>query len=157
MRLPIRKYRNDGNAREPGMMPVRDMIDRLMDDNFWGPFAREHRGGWMPRVDVSETSQEFRIEVDAPGVDPKQVNISVEDGVLSISGKTEEKREEEGETFYRMEREYGSFRRSMELPAGADTEHIAATAKNGVIHIVVPKKPEAQRKPITIKVQDSAA
>lgn len=163
MKLPVR--RNQSRNADNGIVPLNDMMDRWFDDNFWSPFELMRRGpqqmsmrggraGWMPRVDVSETDKEVRVKINAPGVDPAQVNISVEDNVLIVSDTTEEKKEEKGETFYRMEREYGSFQRSMELPSGADTDKIEATAKNGVIWVTIPKKPEAQRKAITVKVQD---
>jgi len=164
MKLPIR--RNQPQESESSIVPLRDMMDRLFEDSFWSPFelmrrtpqmiSQGSRGGWMPQVDVSETDKEIRVKVNAPGVDPNQVNISVEEDVLTISGRTEEKREEKGENFYRLEREYGSFQRSMELPHGADTDKIEATAKNGVIHIMISKKPESRRKAITVKVQDKS-
>lgn len=162
MRLPIQRNRRDDRADEFSVMPLRSALDQFFEDSFWNPWElmrmprmlQPGRNGWMPRVDLSETDKEIRVKVNAPGVDPKQINISVEDTILTISGKTEEEREKKGENFYHMEREVGSFQRSLELPAGADTEKIEATSAKGVISIVIPKKPEAQRRAISVKIQD---
>jgi HSP20 family protein len=156
MQLPVRR-----NNRENNDWNDFSMVPSFFDEAFgnsW-PFGRMPRmltnqNGWMPRIDVSETDKEIRVTVNAPGVDPKQINISVEDNVLFISGKTDQKKEEEGETFYRMERETGSFHRSLELPRGADPNNVQATSEKGVVYITVPKNPESQRKPIEVKVQE---
>jgi HSP20 family protein len=161
MRLPIRRNQSSERGDDFSITPLRGSLDQFFDDSFWNPWEMMRvprfmsmRSGWLPKVDMSETDKEIRIKIDAPGVDPKNVNISVDDNALSISGKTDEKREEKGETFYRMEREIGSFQRSFELPRGAATDKIEARADKGVLIITIPKKPEAQRKPITVKVQE---
>jgi HSP20 family protein len=156
MQLPVRRTNRENNGWNDF-----SIVPSFLDDAFGNlsPFGHmqrmlNNRNGWMPRIDVSETDKEIRVTVNAPGADPNQISISVDDNVLTISGKTEQKKEEKGETFYRMERETGSFHRSIELPGGADTNSIQATAEKGVVYITVPKKPDSQRKPITIKVQD---
>ncbi len=163
MKLPIQRKENQLANNEMGIVSMQDMMDRFFDDSFWSPFDLMHRispttmrgrAGWMPRIDVSETEREIRVKVNAPNVDPSQVNVSLEDDMLTISGKTEDTNEEKGETFYRIEREYGAFQRSIQLPSGADTEKIEAIAKNGVIQVLIPKKPESQKKSITVQVQD---
>lgn len=162
MQLPVRRNQK-GREDELSVTPWRSPIDQLFDDRFWNPWEIMRmprifpgsRAAWLPKLDMSETDKEIRVKVDAPGVDPKQITISVEDTILTISGKREEKREEKGENFYRMEREVGSFQRSLELPTGTDTTKIEATSHAGVIDITIPKKPEAQRKPITVKVQEN--
>jgi HSP20 family protein len=170
MRLPVRRNRQQERGEEYSITPVQNTLDQFFADSLWNwnpwdmmrlpagqagmPRMMTNRAGWMPKVDMSETDKEIHLKINAPGVDPKHINISVDDHVLTITGRTEEKREEKGENFYRMEREAGSFQRSLELPVGADTDKIEATSDKGVINITIPKKPEAQRKPINVKVQE---
>jgi HSP20 family protein len=163
MQLPVRRTRQQERGEEYSITPLRNTLDQFFDDSLWNwnpwdmmrmPRMMTNRAGWLPKVDMSETDKELHLKVNAPGVDPKQITIAIEDNVLTISGKTEEKREEKGENFYRMERETGSFQRSLELPRGADTDKIEATSAKGVISIIIPKRPEAQRKPVSVKVQE---
>jgi HSP20 family protein len=104
---------------------------------------------WSPRVDVEETDKEIVVKADLPGVDPKAVEISVENGVLTVRGEKEET-EERKKNYHRVERFTGSFYPAIPLPPGADAERVSATSANGVVTITVPKKPEAQPKKITV-------
>jgi HSP20 family protein len=105
---------------------------------------------WMPRVDVSETDKAFIVLADLPGVDPKQVDISMDEGVLTIKGTKNEEREEKGKNFHRTERFTGSFYRAIELPGGIDEAGVIAATANGTITITIPKKAGAQPKKVTI-------
>ena len=84
----------------------------------------------------------------------EKINIEADENTLVISGSTEKEEEEKGESWYRAERESGEFRRAFELPNGCDVENIDANAKHGSLMIVIPKKPEAQKKKVDIKVRD---
>jgi len=147
---------------ERNFTSLQNVFSQLFDDSFWRPFespffdSRSFFGrslqGWLLKVNVSETDNEIRISANIPGVDPEKVNIEIDNHSLILSGSTEEEKEEKGESFYRLERETGEFRRSFELPASADTENIKATVKHGILRITIPKKPEAQKKKVEVSV-----
>jgi HSP20 family protein len=109
---------------------------------------------WAPRVDVSETDKAFMVKADLPGVEPKDVEVSVRDGVLTLKGEKREQREEKQKNFHRTERFVGRFFRSIPLPAGADEEHVEAITTKGVLTVSIPKMPEAQPKKIAVKAQE---
>jgi len=123
-------------------------------NRFFGPLSetdRTAKHAWSPRVDMSETDKVFTLVADLPGVDPKEVEISIEDGVLSIKGEKKEEHEEKGKNFHKTERFVGSFYRQIVLPSGADEEKVTATSSNGTITISILKKPSAQPKKVVIK------
>jgi len=107
---------------------------------------------WSPRVDVSENDKVFVVKADLPGVDPKDVDISIRDGVLLVKGEKKTEKEEKKENFHRVERFQGSFYREIPMPSGVDENNISATTTKGVVTIIIPKKPEAQPKKVTVKV-----
>ena len=109
------------------------------------------RDTWVPALDVRESQDRFDVTVDLPGLEPDDVNVTFEDGMLSISGKREFSAEDRGETWHRIERSFGTFARSMRLPQTADTERIEATFEKGVLTVSVPKTEQA--KPRTIEVR----
>ncbi len=105
---------------------------------------------WTPRVDVKEEAQRFVIQCDIPGVDPNDIDISMEKGVLSIRGERKSNAVTEGERFTRVERSHGLFHRRFGLPDSADADSISAQGKHGVLEIVIPKKPEQTPRRIQI-------
>ena len=167
MKLPILRKKAEPTKKmsvfDRDMMPLRDVMNRLFEESVWDPFRRSSWTfptiaieEWMPRADVSETDKEITIKVNAPGVDPAKIKVSVEDSTLIISGKTEEEREEKGKTFYRLEREQGEFSRSFTLPESADSNNISAESENGTVTLVIPKKPmntESKKQEIEVKVK----
>jgi HSP20 family protein len=130
-------------------------MDRMFDA-FWdrGTLAPRTRGGFdfYPQVDVSETDQEVRVEADLPGMEAQDVDLSVSHNVLTIRGEKKHEREERGETFYRSERSYGSFERSIPLPQGVDAEQANAAFEKGVLTVTFPKVTASEdKKQITVK------
>lgn len=105
---------------------------------------------WAPRVDIREDEQQFVILADVPGVDPAQIEVSMDKGVLSISGTRESASAEAEGKFTRVERSRGSFHRHFTLPDTADAEGISASGKFGVLQITIPKKVQATPRRITI-------
>lgn len=105
---------------------------------------------WQPRVDIKEEPKRFVIAADIPGVDPKDIEIHMEKGVLTIKGERNAETKTEDGKFTRVERVHGSFYRRFALPDTADAEQIRATGKHGVLEIVIPKKAEAAPRRITI-------
>ena len=131
--------------------PFRKEMDTLLE-RFFGNSPRGAAGGrgWSPQMDVEETAQEFIVKADIPGVDPKAVEVTVENGVLTIRGEKKEEREQKDKNYHRVERFSGSFYRSVALPPGVDAEKVTATSAHGVITVTVPKKAETQPKKITV-------
>jgi len=107
----------------------------------------------VPRMDVYETDKDIVAEVEAPGVKPENIDISLRDGVLTIKGQGEEKKEEKDKNYYRKEIRKGYFERSVVLPTEVKEEEVKATYKDGVLKIVMPKKEEKETKGTKIKVE----
>ncbi len=129
--------------------PLRDLLG--MEDEFERALGRSGtRHAWAPTMDVRETDDHFEVAVDLPGLEPGDVSVTFEDGVLTISGKREVGTERSDETYHRIERSYGSFARSIRLPRTADGEKIEASFDKGVLTVTVPKAEVA--KPRTIEV-----
>ena len=106
---------------------------------------------WTPAVDIKETEKEFLIHADIPGVDPNDIDVHMEDGLLTIKGTRESEKKEEREGYKRIERQHGSFYRRFSLPDTANADKISAKCKNGVLDIVIPKQEKAQPRKIEVK------
>lgn len=109
---------------------------------------------WSPAVDIKEDANKFVIHADIPGVKPEEIDINMENGVLTIKGekKSESKTEKEG--YKRVERTYGSFYRRFSLPDTANAEAISASSKHGVLEIVIPKREAVLPKKINVKAAE---
>lgn len=130
--------------------PFRDLLS--VEDEFERLLGRPSaRMAWAPALDVRETEDRFEVTVDLPGMEPADVGVTFEQGVLTVSGKREFSSETKDETYHRIERSYGSFARSIRLPHTADAEKIEASFDKGVLSIRVPKAEAA--KPRTIEVK----
>jgi HSP20 family protein len=144
-------------------------IDRLFDDfgmSFRWPFGRslfaaeplfrrELSRPKMPAVDVVESDNGYEITADLPGMEEKNIEVKVTDGVLTMKGERQEEKEEKKKDYYLHERSFGSFQRSFELPESVDADKIEATFKKGVLTVKLPKKSEAQKP--TKKIEIKAA
>jgi HSP20 family protein len=107
---------------------------------------------WVPAVDIKEETQQFVIEADIPGVEPKDIEISMENGVLTLKGDRQSITQNDSQNYKRVERTYGSFYRRFSLPDTADPEKVTASGKNGVLQITLPKRELAQPRKITVQV-----
>jgi HSP20 family protein len=134
---------------------MRKEMDRLWGSLFEGGLKRGGNGEvqWIPSLDLSETKSDLVVNAELPGIDPKDVDISLNDGLLTIQGERKQEKEEKGEDFHHIERTYGSFSRSVRLPKEVKQDKINASFKNGVLKIVLPKSEEAKKKEIKIKVE----
>ncbi len=108
-------------------------------------------GAWLPPVDIHEQENQFVLNVDLPGVDPKAVEITSDRGVLTIRGRREDVRSEAREGYRRIERINGEFQRRFSLPETADVQNIKAKAVNGVLEVAIPKLAQAQPLRITVE------
>ena len=106
---------------------------------------------WVPRVDIKEEAERFVILADLPGVDPAQIEVNMDKGVLSIKGERKAELATENERYSRVERAHGVFYRRFALPESANPDGIAATGRNGVLEISIPKRPEASPRRINVQ------
>jgi len=107
--------------------------------------------GWAPDVDVVDRKEEVVLRADLPGLTEKDIQLTFQDGNLTIRGERKEEKEAKEEDYYCSERWYGSFSRTLALPAGVETEKISATFKDGVLEVHLPKTKKAEGKKIEIK------
>jgi HSP20 family protein len=119
----------------------------------WPELLRSTIATNVPAVDVAETDQDYTITAEMPGMDEKDIELTVVGDLLRIRGEKREEKEEKRTDYYVSERRYGSFERSFTLPAGADREKIAAAFSKGVLTITLPKRPDAQTSPRKIAVK----
>jgi HSP20 family protein len=132
---------------------LRREMDRLWDDYF-GPGRRALKPMEMefaPAVDVKETADQIVIKAEVPGIDAKDINISITGDVLTIKGEKKSEHEEKEENYHLVERSYGSFARSLVLPAAVDMDKIEAKYDKGVLTVTCTKKEEVKPKAIEIK------
>lgn len=106
---------------------------------------------WAPRVDIKEENERFLIQADIPGVDPKDIEISMDKGILSIKGERTTEARDETERYTRVERSRGVFYRRFALPDSADAEGIRASGRHGVLEISIPKRPETTPRRIAVE------
>jgi len=134
---------------------MRNEMDRLFESFLVGrPLRRVwEEGEWLPALDLTETAREVIVKAEIPGLEPKDIDISLSQNVLTIKGEKKRKREEKEEDYHLVERSYGAFTRSVELPVEVNSEKISASYKNGILRIVLPKSEEAKKKEIKIAVQ----
>lgn len=142
------------SVRLAGRDPFFSLFDRFLDDDFFGGLANRAEGesrNWLPPVDLIENDTAFIATVDLPGLTKKDVEVALEDNVLTLSGERNfENKEGNGTKFRRVERSYGSFRRAFTLPPGVDTSKVDAIFKDGVLTLTMPKSETAKPRKISI-------
>ncbi|HPP66416.1 MAG TPA: Hsp20/alpha crystallin family protein [bacterium] len=136
--------------------PFRELDDiRSGFDKFLDRFKTDFYGEnlWSPAVDITDTGDSLVIKAEVPGFDKKNINISVAGDTITISGKTQEEKEEKKAQYLYRERVSGSFTRSFTLPVPINREKVKATCKDGILEIVLPKAEEAKAKEIKVNVE----
>lgn len=135
-----------------GLSTLRREMDRLFDRfaDFDLPELR-WSGEWTPALDVSETKDAIIVKAEVPGIDPSKIEVTLEEGLLTIKGEKTEEKEAKDEQVYRRERVYGAFARAVRLPTTVDANKVDATFKNGVLTVTLPKTPAAKGKTIQVK------
>ncbi len=138
-------------ARDP-FLALRREMDALFDGFFGATGGVQTLETFEPRVDVAENDKEVRITAELPGVEEKDVEVSLSRDAITIKGEKREEKEEKGKEQYRMERSYGAFRRSFSLPCEVDADKATASFKKGVLTVMLPKTAEAAKsKKIEVK------
>ncbi|MDZ7660902.1 Hsp20/alpha crystallin family protein [Thiohalophilus sp.] len=129
----------------------REMDQMLESTGESGESSAIATSDWIPAVDIKETKDAFILHADVPGVDPKDVDVHMENGILTIKGERESEKKDEREGYKRVERQYGAFYRRFSLPDTADAEKISARSMNGVVEITIPKKEAVQPRKISVE------
>jgi HSP20 family protein len=169
-KVPVKTEKSSGGVPQTWQPfdSLRREVNRLFDDfdgGFWrapfasslfdiAPFRRPNTTFVAaPAVDVAETDKAFEIAAELPGLDEKNVEVKVANGVLTIKGEKEDEKEEKKKDYYMRERSFGSFQRSFEVPEGVDSDKIEANFKKGVLSVTLPKSADAQKaeKKIAVK------
>ena len=124
-------------------------VSRLFDDKMFRPGESV---GWTPSCDIFEDEEGVTLRFELAGVEPKDVDIRFENGVLTLRGERKLEKEDKRESYHRIELGYGTFTRSFSLPSTVDAEKIRAEAKNGILAVSLPKKAESRPRAIQVKV-----
>ena len=134
--------------------PLKMVFDRLVEGSLFQNGATDESSvvtsQWVPRVDIKEEANRFVLYADIPGVDPQEIEVQMDKGMLTIKGERRVEGSFDTESFSRIERRHGSFHRRFALPDSADPEGIAASGHNGVLQITIPKRPETTPRRIQV-------
>jgi len=139
-------------------------MNQLFDESFWDPMrffsdtssllpSATREWQFLPSFDVSETDKELQVVADVPGYDPKNVNVHLENGVLTIEGKMEEDKEEKGKRWYRREASRGNFVRQLSVPQSIEEKDIKCKMKNGKLTVTIQKRDQALQGGKTLKIE----
>ncbi len=139
-----------------GVTTLQDQINRLFNHAFERTGEQSNLSAWAPAVDIYETEQELVVKADLPDVDPKDLDIRVENNLLTIRGERKFEKKVNEENYLRVERSYGSFARSVTLANAVHSDAIKAEYENGVLTLSIPKREEAKPKQIKVNVSAPA-
>jgi HSP20 family protein len=138
-----------------GLTSLRQEMDRLFD-RFLEPSRADEffsLGEWAPSLDLTETKDALVAKVEVAGIDPKDIQVSLQEGVLTIRGEKKQEKEEKDARQHRVERSYGAFTRAIRLPLAVDGEKVTASFKNGLLTVTLPKAAAARASAIPIKAE----
>ncbi len=138
----------------PSLSELQGEMERFWEGwpslRFWRPLRLLEREEWLPAVDVYQKDGMVHVEAELPGMTEKDIEITVAEDTLTVSGEHKEEKEVKEEDYYRCERSYGHFLRQVALPAGVDADNAKASFKDGVLHVELPVKEAAKKKKIEI-------
>jgi HSP20 family protein len=136
--------------RNRTFLPTHGLFDRLFED--WDmPSLFNVNAEWVPAFDISENEKEYIITAELPGIDIKDVDITLSEGILSVKGEKKQEKEDKGEDYHMIERHYGSFHRSFSLPGKVEADKIDANYKDGLLKLTLPKAEASKTKKIEVK------
>jgi HSP20 family protein len=169
-KIPVETDKTAPSALRPSrpLESLRREMDRLFDDFGIGTWRSPFRGSFfdmdpfrrakaafsgVPAVDVAETEKGYKVTAELPGMDEKNIEVKIANGMLMIKGEKQEEKEEEKQDYYVRERSFGSFERTFPVPDGVDLDKVDASFKKGVLTVTLPKTAEAQKeeKKITVR------
>lgn len=137
----------------PSMFRLQQRMNRLFDNFFDGGEEFPAMEGFTPSIDLMDSPEKLVVKAEVPGVDPNEIEISVQDNVLTLTGEKKSEKEEKGKTWYRRESMYGKFSRSIPLPAAILGDKIEAATDAGVLTITLPKSETAKPRKIAVKTK----
>ena len=147
--MALMRYRKQDPFK--ALEDLQEEINRLFDTSLSLPKVRDEI--FIPSVDISEDKDNVYVDVDIPGLEQKDIKVSLNKGILVISGSKQESKEEKNKNYHRIERFQGSFLREIPLDSNIDASQVKARYKNGVLHITLPKKEEEKTKSIEVRVE----
>ena len=134
------------------VLSLREAMNQLMEESFVRPTAAQGGNNFVPALDLSETGEGYLVEAALPGVKPEDVEITVENNVLTIKGETRQETDSKQRNFHRIERRFGSFQRTIGLPTAVKADAIQASLTNGVLRLEIPKAEEVKPRKISVNV-----
>jgi HSP20 family protein len=145
------------NALSPlrGLNTLQDQVNRLFEDSFRGTRSESTLSTWAPSVDIHETENALIVCADLPGISEKDLDVRVENNMLTIRGERKMDTSVNEDNYLRVERTYGSFSRSFSLPSAVNTEAIKADYTHGVLTVTLPKREESKPKQVKVNIQSN--
>jgi HSP20 family protein len=134
------------------MLSLREAMNQLMEESYVRPDAARGGQSFVPALDVSETQDAFLVEAAVPGLKPEDLEITVENSVLTIKGETRQDSEAKERNFHRIERRFGSFQRTIGLPKSVQADAIKANLEHGVLKLEIPKAEEIKPRKISVNI-----
>jgi HSP20 family protein len=152
--------RQRGQVRPWRLMDIEKAFEPMFNDSWFGPFRRPWRDFWRPEefsleapaIDVYEDKDDLIVKAEMPGLNKDEIDVSVTGNTLTVKGEKKKEEEINEKDYYRCERAFGSFSRTVELPVAVKTDDIKASFKNGVLEIRLPKTEEAKKNVVHVKV-----
>ena len=139
------------------VLSLREAMNQLMEESFVRPTTAQNGKNFVPALDLSETGEGYLVEAALPGVKPEDVEITVENNVLTIKGETRQETDSKERNFHRVERRFGSFQRTIGLPTTVKADAIQASLTNGVLRLEIPKAEEVKPRKISVNVGENKA
>jgi len=139
------------------MLSLREAMNQLMEESFVRPTTAQGAKNFVPALDLSETAEGYLVEAALPGLKPEDVEVTVENNVLTIKGETRQEVDDKQRNFHRVERRFGSFQRTIGLPTTVKADQIHASLTNGVLRLEIPKADEVKPRKISVNVGENKA
>src|SRR5215207_2928532 len=139
------------------VLSLREAMNQLMEESFVRPNSAQGGKNFVPALDLSETAEGYLVEAALPGIKPEDVEITVENNVLTIKGETRQEVDDKQRNFHRVERRFGSFQRTIGLPSTVKADAIQAELTNGVLRLEIPKAEEVKPRKISVNVAENKA
>ncbi len=134
------------------MLSLREAMNQLLEDSVVQPRTSHGQPGFVPAMDLSETTDAFIVEASVPGLKANDLNITIEDNILTISGELHEEDERKERNYHRIERRFGKFERRVALPTSVKADAVNASLNEGILHLEIPKAEEVKPRRITVNV-----
>ncbi len=154
MAIEKRKERNESVEFYTPFKEMQRMIDRIFDEfpYEWPTLSRGTKE-LIPAMDIFETDKGYEVEAEIPGIKREDIEVNINDRILTIKGEKKDERDEEKKGSKILERIYGTFERSFTMPEDADKDNISAKYENGILRLMIPKRPESKSKKVKIEVK----